>query len=543
LAALQASLINEPPAIQKNVIDDALFDVFLLEEAKLNIQSPEDGLRAVKAFLQSQLQWTAALEAGPLVQSMWNKYFVWKAGTGINPTSKLAKALSRLALGVRTRLPIIVVSRREAEAPELTVQVPLIPEDNQGQLDNLGHFLKFATRILGINADRVKLAPNANLGNSCLLPAFLANVMTSLIGAFDHSLGLFAGEEYSFPSGFKGNLAEILGAIRILRLNQDVVRKRPQPTGKNSPRVHTTSLGDLQDLFNEKFGLKRSDLQPWAVSFLKAILSESTKSNQSFFPGGIIHAARVRNTVRTSDGILAKLGYVPVVPQDQKLREVLLTRIIEKEEKAKEGSSSKPQTSSDPSKGKEGETNRYLALVSDSEWKEQGCSFTELRTAVVLSLAKYNPKVDKSPKEQIEVESLASITKSTRSYYKEHAEVVDALNYAYAVKVSLKDKRSKSKPSHFLEARNRLINATANKPFVDALGIRYSRFQDTPDQIRGYLEKKYHSKKNDAKRSAEDSMQVDNAPKEEAPMSAPPQENPEPSLKKVKGPSPKSKTK
>jgi hypothetical protein len=543
LAALQASLINEPPAIQKNVIDDALFDVFLLEEAKLNIQSPEDGLRAVKAFLQSQLQWTAALEAGPLVQSMWNKYFVWKAGTGINPTSKLAKALSRLALGVRTRLPIIVVSRREAEAPELTVQVPLIPEDNQGQLDNLGHFLKFATRILGINADRVKLAPNANLGNSCLLPAFLANVMTSLIGAFDHSLGLFAGEEYSFPSGFKGNLAEILGAIRILRLNQDVVRKRPQPTGKNSPRVHTTSLGDLQDLFNEKFGLKRSDLQPWAVSFLKAILSESTKSNQSFFPGGIIHAARVRNTVRTSDGILAKLGYVPVVPQDQKLREVLLTRIIEKEEKAKEGSSSKPQTSSDPSKGKEGETNRYLALVSDSEWKEQGCSFTELRTAVVLSLAKYNPKVDKSPKEQIEVESLASITKSTRSYYKEHAEVVDALNYAYAVKVSLKDKRSKSKPSHFLEARNRLINATANKPFVDALGIRYSRFQDTPDQIRGYLEKKYHSKKNDAKRSAEDSMQVDNAPKEEAPMSAPPQENPEPSLKKVKGSSPKSKTK
>jgi hypothetical protein len=543
LAALQASLINEPPAIQKNVIDDALFDVFLLEEAKLNIQSSEDGLRAVKAFLQSQLQWTAALEAGPLVQSMWNKYFVWKAGTGINPTSKLAKALSRLTLGVRTRLPIIVVSRREAEAPELTVQVPLIPEDNQGQLDNLGHFLKFATRILGINADRVKLAPNANLGNSCLLPAFLANVMTSLIGAFDHSLGLFAGEEYSFPSGFKGNLAEILGAIRILRLNQDVVRKRPQPTGKNSPRVHTTSLGDLQDLFNEKFGLKRSDLQPWAVSFLKAILSESTKSNQSFFPGGIIHAARVRNTVRTSDGILAKLGYVPVVPQDQKLREVLLTRIIEKEEKAKEGSSSKPQTSSDPSKGKEGETNRYLALVSDSEWKEQGCSFTELRTAVVLSLAKYNPKVDKSPKEQIEVESLASITKSTRSYYKEHAEVVDALNYAYAVKVSLKDKRSKSKPSHFLEARNRLINATANKPFVDALGIRYSRFQDTPDQIRGYLEKKYHSKKNDAKRSAEDSMQVDNAPKEEAPMSAPPQENPEPSLKKVKGSSPKSKTK
>jgi hypothetical protein len=543
LAALQASLINEPPAIQKNVIDDALFDVFLLEEAKLNIQSSEDGLRAVKAFLQSQLQWTAALEAGPLVQSMWNKYFVWKAGTGINPTSKLAKALSRLALGVRTRLPIIVVSRREAEAPELTVQVPLIPEDNQGQLDNLGHFLKFATRILGINADRVKLAPNANLGNSCLLPAFLANVMTSLIGAFDHSLGLFAGEEYSFPSGFKGNLAEILGAIRILRLNQDVVRKRPQPTGKNSPRVHTTSLGDLQDLFNEKFGLKRSDLQPWAVSFLKAILSESTKSNQSFFPGGIIHAARVRNTVRTSDGILAKLGYVPVVPQDQKLREVLLTRIIEKEEKAKEGSSSKPQTSSNPSKGKEEETNRYLALVSDSEWKEQGCSFTELRTAVVLSLAKYNPKVDKSPKEQIEVESLASITKSTRSYYKEHAEVVDALNYAYAVKVSLKDKRSKSKPSHFLEARNRLINATANKPFVDALGIRYSRFQDTPDQIRGYLEKKYHSKKNDAKRSAEDSMQVDNAPKEEAPMSAPPQENPEPSLKKVKGSSPKSKTK
>jgi hypothetical protein len=155
----------------------------------------------------------------------------------------------------------------------------------------------------------------------------------------------------------------------------------------------------------------------------------------------------------------------------------------------------------------------------------------------VLSLAKYDPKADKGPKEQIEVESLASISKSTRSYYKEHAETVDALNYAYAVKVSLKDKKSKSKPSHFQEARNRLINSTANKPFVDALGNKYPRFQDTPDQIRSYLEKKFHSKKNEAKRPAEDSMQVDTAPAEGV-QETPPEAPPSPSVKKVKVSSP-----
>jgi len=336
-----------------------------------------------------------------------------------------------------------------------------------------------------------------------------------MIGAFDHSLGLYAGEEYSFPSGFKGNLVEILGAIRILRLNLDVVRKRPQPSGKNAPRVHTTSIGDLQDLFNEKFGLKRSDLPPWAISSLKAILSESTKSNQVFFPGGVIHAVRVRNTVRTADGVLAKLGYVPVVPQDQKLREVLLTRTCEKEDKDKA---------------------KYIALVPDSEWKANGCSFVELRTAVTLSLGKYNPKVDKGPKDQVEVESLASITKETRSYYKEHADTVDALNYAYAVKISLKDKRSKSKPSHYEEARNRLLNSTSNRPFKDALGNTYLRFQDTPDQIRSYLEKKYHFKKNDAKRPAEDIMLVDNAPEKVA-VEDPPSKDKTPPLSKRLRPS------
>jgi hypothetical protein len=379
--------------------------------------------------------------------------------------------ISKISTTLKTKEPIMVLTEASSdEKRTLTVRVPVVSRANTGQVDNLGAYLRFATALLNVKTENLRIVEDQRLGDSVLLPAKMNATMTGIIGAIKSPSGLFAGEIYKFDSGFKGNLVDILAAIRLLRTKSEVVRKRPQPTAPKAQKVHITSQAVLLEMFNEKAGLKDPALPQWSGLIIKSILSESTKMYFTGFPGVFFHSVKIHNETKSSDGVLNKLGYIPVVSSDQKLKEVILHDTNVKKINGK---------------------NIYEVLAIDGK-EGRETDYREYRAAVALSLCKIDPTSDKPMKEQCSVTPTSVKNKNTLKYHKIQEGAVDALNLAYAIKVSLTEKKSKSTEEHYHNARNSLINNLNEAEFRDARGKKYPKYSDIPESIRGYLQKTYH---------------------------------------------------
>jgi hypothetical protein len=290
--------------------------------------------------------------------------------------------------------------------------------------------------------------------------------------------GDFPGAIVDFHSGFKGNLIDAVGAIRLLKQFSETVRP-----GK--PKGQVTTLQILMEFVNNGIGLKDPSTSAWASMFAKSVLNESTKVSSVGFPSSFIHSVKAHNKASSNEGVLYSLGYVPKGISVTKLREVLLTPTREEEKKGK----------------------KELSFVSINEKSERKTDFREYRAAVCGSLP-YIPLPSAETKKEMTVAPMAVKSRKSLLFWQEHKEIVDACNLAYATLKASSKKGSKATPANYTVARNKLINLTANVPFQTAAGQRFDRYTEIPQNLREFLEKYYHRKITGGKRSSDD-MEVD----------------------------------
>jgi len=344
-------------------------------------------------------------------------------------------------------------------------------------MDNLGKYLKWAVTVLGLKDPVVKIRPDESLGNAIVLPAKLERMMDNTIAAISLP-PQESGDRAEFKTGLKANLVELLAATKVLRKYQGTVQKVPTPKGKKSL---TTSLDDLRASFNGRAGLNEHGLPAFSAIFVKSVLNELTKPNNSRFPGKWMNSLKVTNGVKSYSGILYKLGFEGSVANPQKTIAVVRTTIAEKV------SQDKGKTKKQEASRKGDSQKKFELLVQTKDKAPEGINHREFRLGAFLLLPLLDPTSKQGPKDQLSRDPITIREKTITSFYKRNRDVVDAMNLAYATMKAIGKKDSKASPLGYRSARGYAISLTANREWMDANGTKYPKLSDVPEHCRNFL--------------------------------------------------------
>jgi hypothetical protein len=515
------------PNIRASLREDLLLDCVLSNADLEHASSPQDYKLATTAYLKDIVIMDQATTLSGSVDRIAINAWMYKMSNPIKEDKKLSSKLLKLAKKTLTLTTPIVVKVRIDGKPRLAVRIPKIADESEGAKDNLGMLLKWAMLALAIKEEDVLINEDSTLGDSVLSPAPITKLIQTMTGSLETSKGLFPGEVYTFPSGFKGNLVEVLAAIRLLRRDSEKLRKKTAPKGKKNL---ATTVEDLRELFNSKSGLTAKDIPNWTFQFIKGILAELVKTNNDSFPGGWIHACKVRNDTKVSLGVENKLGYLPKICSEQKLDVVLKTN-TEVVKKVKELVSSKDKDGNVEKKTVLKEIYGYEKV--DPKKEPEGITHREYRLGVLLALPRLDPLKSENFKDDIKRDPMSFDSLITYQVFNDLKDVVDAVNAAYAFKVASLQKGSKTTPNHFRMGKERAVNLSANRSFKDRNGTEYQAYKDIPTNVKEFLEKHFVRKTNkdssDANKDTEERKARGDMP---PPATPSPERHREPSLQR-----------
>jgi hypothetical protein len=303
------------------------------------------------------------------------------------------------------------------------------------------------------------------------LPSSFIKLVNRLIASAKSSKGSFEGPlVHMDKSNYKAFPVGFLSSMRLLHAKDGLLRR----TVFKDSNLRPVTFFDLQQRFNESLGIKSEDSKSFPVQFLKASLASCVKNNNRGFPGGWIYSNRATNGVKTDTGLVTVLGWTEKVPSNHKLQEVIFNPVDD---------------SFGTVEGKQKVIGRSMVNITSDG---RSMSFQEFRTAVFLSCGRLDfdkPDYD----EQLRIEPLAikeSMVAENYAYPGATA-TVSLLNSAYALKVSLKNPKSKTTLVHYENKRNELLRSTNTDAFYDAKGVEYNKFSELPEKVQSFFRRKY----------------------------------------------------
>jgi len=257
----------------------------------------------------------------------------------------------------------------------------------------------------------------------------------------------------------------------LLSRKQEFIRKIVYPKkGKRAGRV-TVTFNELQETFNLRAGLKQGDSTTYANRFIREVLRSMVHSENIGFPPSFNKANKDINKVKTTDGVLAKLGWMEKVPSSYKLNDVLFNPL--KVEETQEGK-------------------RMLSFFKESELKERNFSLPEYRAAVLCCLPRIDPLSSDKLEAQLSRTPLQVDYSTIKMFEKGKMPLMaPTLDQAYAFHVSAKNAKSKTKLEHYEIARNTFLATTKNVIFTDKRGTTYHSISEIPKNVDAFLRKKY----------------------------------------------------
>jgi len=355
---------------------------------------------------------------------------------------------------------------------ELTVRFPDITLEMDKYRDMLIHTLKFLMKLFRIKPENIHYVFEGNLGRELFLPRTLNNQMTAMMASIESPSGRFPGGVHTCESDLKCNLVEAVAALKLLRQYQSLIRSRPKKSLDD--RVKKTSQEELREVIALLFGLKEEGAnKSYFGTLIRQSMAQLTKINEPNFPGGWIHALRERNNARSTEALLARCGYVPKVGSMLKLQNVVMTKV----------------------KTRQIDDKMVKTLIPcNQEHTPEGITPTEFRVAVCMALPLIDPQSNKSIKDQLRRDGLSCREPNTLRAYDSLSELADVVNTAFAIKVDIPDKKSKSAPVHFEHVRARAERMSAHVPIVDASGTEYPRVMAVPRHILQPLAKLFNHK-------------------------------------------------
>jgi len=465
--------VSELPVQQRRaVIRDCLLDLLSVDEQIDSIASVQDATRVVTSIVEKNVIITPALEKTGFIKELSSMIELIISSRSITETERLVNALARERVdpNVATTQNVVVTGNK------VVVRIPSYDTSNTGQMDNLGKYLRWAVTVLGIKDPVVRILPDEKLGNAIILPAKLERMMDMSIAAMSLP-PRESGDRAEFKTGLKANLVELIAAVRIMRRYQGSLQKLPAPKGK---KALSTTLDDLRSSINGRIGLNEHGLPAFVAIFVKSILNELTKPNNSRFPGKWIASLKESNGVKSNTGLLYKMGYEGCVANPQKTIAVVKNTI---------GLKASTQADSDKKSKKDNKPSkdRYKVITTSSETHPDGINHREFRLGAFLLLPLIDPKAKDSPKDQLSIDVIGVKDRKITSFYKENRDVVDAMNLAYATLKAIGKKDSKATPLGYQSARGHAISLTANREWMDASGTKYSAFKELPEHTREFL--------------------------------------------------------
>jgi len=501
-------------------MNDALIDLCSMNLDLSLIATVQDGANAVKEYLSKVYIPSDSQVIMGFYKKIYASCRMIKSGKR-NEVAKITKLVNKLTIGnedVDEPMVIYSVDPSNSENHLLTVRIPDIPAENDGHQENLAHYLNFAMKMIGVKYENLRIVKDSKVGTECQLPTTINKFMTSMIGACSSSKGYFAGEVYRFATGFEANLYEILGAMRILRINGDEVRRRPN---RGKEVLPLTTFEDLREMFNTKSGLSAQNLPAYGVKLVKAVLSFTVKPHMKTIPTTMIYAVKGRNKVATTDGVLAKLGYVPIIPNMNKVKMVLFTSVeVEEDLGSASNKDSKATNSSVDEEAKMAAVDvdaAVAALVEVStkakptpkpkvakkrvfkvvkydfeKKKDLEISHPEFRVGTTFVLPLLNQNDLSKANKVLTYGNFTIKDKRALGYFKSKSEIVDAMNTAYATLIAVDDKKSKATAEHYQNARNHLMHLCNKEIYTDASGTKYDGIKEIPLPLRESLSKTLH---------------------------------------------------
>lgn len=481
--------------------ESALIDYLVTNLDWSDVTSLIDIKKVVEMNLKKISTITVSGVASGALDRLTRKLFLYLHTKRVEVDSTLDKLLKSIQKGLKITTPL-VEQVYEDGASNLVITVPDYDKEDEDTAKVLVLLIGFCCTIHQTDVNNLKINVDSKLGSGKLtISSTYRKLVSDLTVSAKHPSGLYAGERYTFKSSFTGTVVDMIAAMRLLNHKQEFIRKRKFPNKSNKT---PTSFNDLQETFNASTGLKGTGEQSFVQKFIKASLSSAVKKHNKGFPGGWIHSSRTSNNVKGDSALLNVLGWTEKCPSNLKMLEVLFNTVDPVE---------------DP---KSKEKFRIVNLTQD----KRNMLHQEFRTAVCLTL----PRIDTSKPDNHESDmkidplSVKDLTICNNFVKSRRDCVVDALNESYALRVSLKNPKSKTKEVHYKIFRDRLLGSSANVPLIDAKGKLFNNFSSLPPKTQKFLRDKFRYPIKRTSEETTEEMAVDSNVEEtgDAGASAPP---------------------
>jgi len=454
-------------------MEDVILDLLIAQKSNFQVSSYID----TKNFVQSQLKlWLEDSESyskaglNDRLSMKLSMYLNTKVVPKDTALGKLIRATKNL--NQNSKILVLYTYNLEEKKGSLCVRVPSFLDTDTVTLKSLSLLLELCGLIHGVSGDQMRIIQDPDLGKEKVeLPSSFIKLVNRLIASAKSSKGSFEGPlVHMDKSNYKAYPVGFLSSMRLLHAKDGLLRR----TVFKDSNLKPVTFFDLQQRFNESLGIKSEDSKSFPVQFLKASLASCVKNNNRGFPGGWIYSNRSSNGVKTDTGLVTILGWTEKVPSNHKLQEVIFNPVDD---------------SFGLVEGKQKIIGRAMVNITSDG---RTMSFQEFRTAVFLSCGRLDfskPDFD----EQLRVEPL-NIKKSVvaENYaYPSAMKTVSLLNSAYALKVSLKNPKSKTSLVHYENKRNELLKSTTSEVLYDAKGTEYSKFSELPEKVQTFFRRKY----------------------------------------------------
>jgi len=195
------------------------------------------------------------------------------------------------------------------------------------------------------------------------------------------------------------------------------------------------------------------------------------KLQNTGFPGGFVKHAKNINGVKTSEALLHKIGWIPMCPSINKIRQVVLHDV-------------KQKFSEDKKKVIE---NKLFSFKKE----KVKTLLRDFRVVEALVLPLLDETSDETIQDQIK--KGGRLTPSCIKTFNDprRAKLVDLVNDAYTFLISCENKKSKTRAIHFKIARDICLNHSINHKFISAHGTEWTSYAEIPSKIRDALETEF----------------------------------------------------
>lgn len=452
-------------------MEDVLLDCLIAEDSSENIESQEDSRLFTESKLRVWVQVTDSMIASGVIPRLALKLLLWAKGSRVGEETQLGKLIRSFKKKANFNTPIVNLMQFDANEPELSLIIPVLDNKDEGSIKNLSLLIRFCAVLHGVRAESISILEEEKMGKELNIPKTVMKLVEGLTASALDPLGNYPGEDIKFGTGFHGTLPCLLATMRLLTNKQEFLRKRKLGEGKSA-----TTFFELQQSFNVHAGWKTDENNGYGVRFVKSCIQSCLKANNRRFPGSWIHSTRKINGVKSDFALINKLGWTEFCPSHHKALEVLFNTVDEDKEVVGEVTKV---------------TGRQLINITQDK---RNFIHQEFRTALALCL----PRIDTSSKvsldDQLKIDPLSVKSLDTIKNFKEPSrmDLVDRLNESYALRVSLKNPKSKTREVHYKISRDRLLASSANIALIDGKGVKFDKLDNVPKHVIAYMRRKFH---------------------------------------------------